>query len=253
MRFDFDGRVVLITGGAGSIGEASAKGFLEAGAGKVVLMDNEPVRLAECRGSLEERFPGRVSAVAANVGRVGETREAVRAVLASEKRIDVLFNTAGVNRRKPAVELTEEDWDFVLGINLKGLFFVTQEVGRHMLERGSGCVVNTASVSSIRGHRNLSAYAASKGGIAQITRVLANEWAPSGVRVNAVAPGYLLTGLTKEHLQDPAVNESILSRIPMGRIGGPEDVVGAVLFLASDMARYVTGEILFVDGGRTVD
>ena len=177
----------------------------------------------------------------------------VRRVLAAEGQVDVLFNVAGVNRRKPALDVTPEDWDYVLGVNLRGLFFVTQEVGRHMVSRGRGAVVNAASVSSVRGHRNLAPYAASKGGIAQLTRVLANEWAPFGVRVNAVAPGYLETGLTRDYLADPGVRSAILSRIPLGRIGGPSDVVGAVLFLASSLAAYVTGEIFFVDGGRTVD
>ena len=189
----------------------------------------------------------------ADIRNVEEARGAVRRVLEAEGKIDVLFNSAGVNRRKPSIEISEEDWDLVLGVNLKGLFFVTQEAGRHMLARRSGCVVSTASVSSVRGHRNLAAYAASKGGIAQLTRVLANEWAPSGVRVNAVAPGYLETDLTRNYLADPAVREGILAKIPMGRIGRAEDVVGAVLFLASPWARYITGEILFVDGGRTVD
>ena len=251
--FDFEGRVVLITGGAGSIGQSVATGFLEGGVGKVVLLDSNDEALRKAVVVAGSRHPGRVSAARADIRNVEEIRGAVRGVLAAEGRIDVLFNSAGVNRRKPSLDLTEEDWDFVLDVNLKGLFFVTQEVGRHMLARRSGCVVSTASVSSVRGHRNLAAYAASKGGIAQLTRVLANEWGPYGVRVNAVAPGYLATGLTREYLADPSVREGILAKIPMGRIGEPEDVVGAVLFLASDWARYVTGEILFVDGGRTTD
>lgn len=251
--FNFEGQVVLITGGAGSIGQAVAKGFLEAGAGKVVLLDNSDDAIRKAVDALGGRYPGRVSTVRADARNVKEARGAVRGVLEAEGRIDVLFNNAGVNRRKPSVDLTEEDWDFVLDLNLKGLFFVTQEAGRHMLARRSGCVISTASVSSVRGHRNLAAYAASKGGVAQLTRVLANEWAPCGVRVNAVAPGYVETGLTREYLSAPSVREGVLAKIPMGRIGEPEDVVGAVLFLASDWARYITGEILFVDGGRTVD
>lgn len=251
--FSFEGRVVLITGGAGDIGQSAANGFLEGGAGKVVLLDVSDEKVRRAADVLTGRYPGRVSMVRADVRSVDEVRRAVRGVLDVEGKIDVLFNSAGVNRRKASIELTEEDWDFVLDINLKGLFFVTQEVGRHMLARRHGCVVNTASVSSVRGHRNLAAYAASKGGIAQLTRVLANEWAPHGVRVNAVAPGYLETGLTREYLADPYVRKGILAKIPMGRIGEPEDVVGAVLFLASDWARYITGEILFVDGGRTTD
>jgi 2-deoxy-D-gluconate 3-dehydrogenase len=251
--FNFAGQVVLITGGAGSIGRSVAHGFLTGGAGRVVLLDSRDAAIREAVGAVGGAYPGRVSGVRADVRNVEEVRAAVRGVLEAEGRIDILFNNAGVNRRKPSIELTEEDWDFVLDVNLKGLFFVTQEVGRHMLTRRSGAVISTASVSSVRGHRNLAAYAASKGGVAQLTRVLANEWAPHGVRVNAVAPGYLETGLTRDYLADPAVRAGILAKIPMGRIGGPEDVVGAVLFLASDWARYVTGEILFVDGGRTTD
>jgi NAD(P)-dependent dehydrogenase (short-subunit alcohol dehydrogenase family) len=251
--FSFEGQVVLITGGAGDIGRAVASGFLDGGAGKVVLLDIDDDKIRRAADALSGRQPGRVSTIRADIRNVDAVRHAVRRVLDAEGKIDVLVNSAGVNRRKPSVDLTEEDWDFVLDINLKGLFFATQETGRHMLSRGSGCVVNTASVSSVRGHRNLAAYAASKGGIAQLTRVLAHEWASSGVRVNAVAPGYLETGLTRAYLATPAVREGILAKIPMGRIGEPRDVVGAVLFLASDWARYVTGEILFVDGGRTVD
>jgi len=250
---NFEGRVVLITGGAGSIGQSVAQGFLAGGAAKVVLLDNSDDAIQKAVEALGSRYPARVSAVRADVRNVEEGRRAVRGVLDAERKIDVLFNSAGVNRRKPSIEITEEDWDFVLDLNLKGLFFVTQEVGRHMLARRSGCVISAASVSSVRGHRNLAAYAASKGGIAQLTRVLANEWAPYGVRVNAVAPGYLETGMTRGYLADSSVREGIVKRIPLGRIGEPEDVVGAVLFLASDWARYITGEILFVDGGRTVD
>ena len=250
---DVEGRVVPITGGAGDIGRAVANGFLDGGAGRVVLLDIDDDKIRRGADALTGRYPGRVSTIRADIRNVDEVRRAVRSVADAEGKIDVLFNTAGVNRRKPSVDLTEEDWDFVLDINLKGLFFATQETGRHMLARGSGCVVNTASVSSVRGHRSLAAYAASKGGIAQLTRVLAHEWAASGVRVNAVAPGYLETGLTRAYLSAPGVREGILAKIPMGRIGEPQDVVGAVLFLASDWARYVTGEVLFVDGGRTVD
>jgi NAD(P)-dependent dehydrogenase (short-subunit alcohol dehydrogenase family) len=250
---DFTGQVVLITGGAGSIGRAAAEGFLAGGAGTVVLLDNRAEGIREAEEAVRGRYPGRVSGVQADIRNVEEARGAVRRVLEAEGKIDVLFNSAGVNRRKPSVDISEEDWDLVLDVNLKGLFFVTQEAGRHMLARRRGCVVSTASVSSVRGHRNLAAYAASKGGIAQLTRVLANEWAPHGVRVNAVAPGYLETDLTRNYLADPAMRASILAKIPMGRIGGAEDVVGAVLFLASDLAQYITGEILFVDGGRTAD
>lgn len=253
MTLDFTGRVALITGGAGSIGRAVAKGFLEGGAAKVILLDLDDAALQAAADDVGRGDRSRVQVVRADVRDVRGTREAVRGAIEAAGRVDVLFNNAGLNRRKPAVEITEDDWDLVLGVNLKGLFFLTQEVGRHMLARGGGAIVSTASVSSVRGHKNLAAYAASKGGIAQLTRVLAHEWASRGVRVNAVAPGYLVTGLTRDYLSDPKIREKILAKIPLGRIGEPEDVVGAVLFLASDLARYVTGEVLFVDGGRTVD
>lgn len=253
MNINFTGQVVLITGGAGSIGRAAAEGFLASGARRVVLLDAAPAALEAAVKELSGAHPGCVGGEVTDVADIAATREVLRRVLTVEGQVDVLFNIAGVNRRKPALEVTVEDWDYVVGVNLRGLFFVTQEVGRHMVARGRGAVVNAASVSSVRGHRNLAPYAASKGGIAQLTRVLANEWAPWGVRVNAVAPGYLETGLTRAYLSDPAARSAILSKIPLGRIGEPADVVGAVLFLASSLAAYVTGEILFVDGGRTVD
>ena len=253
MQIDFTGQAILITGGAGGIGRASAEAFLTSGARRVVLLDAARAPLMAAVQELNGTYPGRVAGEMVDLVDVAAMREVVRRVLATDGPVDVLFNSAGVNRRQPALEVSPEDWDYVLGVNLRGLFFVTQEVGRRMVEQRRGAIVSVASVSSVRGHRNLAAYAASKGGIAQLTRVLAHEWAPYGVRVNAVAPGYVETGLTRAYLGDPAVRAAILAKIPLGRIGGPGDVVGAVLFLASSLAAYVTGEILFVDGGRTVD
>jgi NAD(P)-dependent dehydrogenase (short-subunit alcohol dehydrogenase family) len=158
-----------------------------------------------------------------------------------------------VNNRRPALDITESDWDMVLDINLRGLFFFTQGIAPRMIEHGAGSIVNIASVSSLRGHSNLAPYAASKGGIAQLTKVLANEWAPSGVRVNSVAPGYVRTKLTQEYLADPTVKESIVKKIPMGRVGAPDEIAAAVVFLASEVASYITGSMIVVDGGRTID
>lgn len=253
MEIDFTGQVIAITGGAGTIGRATASAFLESGARKVVLIDNDENAIGSAVQEFNGRFPGRVSAEKADLRILKEARDAVRKIVDTDGTIDVLFNHAGVNRRKPAVEVTEEDWDFVLGVNLKGLFFISQEAGRHMLARGRGAIINTASVSSVRAHPNFALYASSKGGLAQLTRVLANEWAPHGVRVNAVAPGYVDTGLTKNYLVDAGVRDSILGKIPLKRLGEPKEMAAAVLFLASDHARYITGEILFVDGGRTLD
>ncbi len=253
MHIDYTGQLVLITGGAGGIGRASAEAFLASGARRVVLLDAEAAPLDAAVKELDGSYAGRVRGEVTDIADVAGTRAVIDGVLKDEPSVDVLCNVAGVNRRKPAVELTEADWDFVLGVNLRGLFFVTQAVGRRMIAQGRGAVVSMASVSSVRGHPRLAAYAASKGGVAQLTRVLAHEWAAHGVRVNAVAPGYLETGLTRSYLSDPAVRESIRSKIPLGRIGSAGDVVGAILFLASNLAAYITGDILFVDGGRTVD
>jgi 2-deoxy-D-gluconate 3-dehydrogenase len=145
------------------------------------------------------------------------------------------------------------EWDQVLSVNLRGMFLVAREVGKVMVAQRSGKIVNTASVSSVRGHKRLVAYAASKGGVQQMTKVLAHEWAPYGVNVNAVGPGYIYTGQTKDLLADPDARQSILSKIPMGRIGEPADLVGAYLFLSSPAADYITGQTLFVDGGRLID
>lgn len=253
MRVDFGDQVVVVIGGAGSLGRAAGAGFLDSGARRLVLVDAAAEPLEQARAALGDRHHGKVATELVDLGDIGATRRGMRRILEAEGGVDVLFNAAGVNRRKPALEISPEDWEVVLGVNLRGLFFATQEIGRQMVARRRGAIVNTASVSSVRGHRTLAPYAASKGGVAQLTRVLANEWAPHGVRVNAVAPGYIETGLTRGHLADPAVRSEIVSKIPLGRIGVPEDVVGAVLFLASEWARYITGAVLFVDGGRTID
>lgn len=253
MNINFTGQVVLITGGAGGIGRAAGEAFLASDARRLVLLDAAPDALRCAVEGLSGLYPGRVRGEEANLLDVPTACGVVRQILGSEGQVDVLFNAVGVNKRQPALDVTEEDWDHVLGVNLRGLFFVTQEVGRHMVSRRQGAIVNVASVSSVRGHRGLASYAASKGGLAQITRVLAHEWARFGVRVNAVAPGYLETRQTCDYLSDPTVRSAILDKIPLGRIGSPSDVVGAALFLASSHAAYVTGEILLVDGGRTVD
>lgn len=253
MQIDFTGQAILITGGAGGIGRASAEAFLASGARRVVLLDAARVPLLAAVEELGKTYPGRVLGEVVDLVDLADMREVVRRVFATDGPMDVLLNSARVNRRQLALDVTPEDWDYVLGVNLRGLFFATQEVGRAMVEQRRGAIVNVASVSSVRGHRHLAAYAASKGGIAQLTRVLAHEWAPFQVRVNAVAPGYVETGLTRTYLEDAEIRAAILAKIPLGRIGSPGDVVGAVLFLASGLAEYVTGEILFVDGGRMVD
>jgi len=166
-------------------------------------------------------------------------------------RIDVLVNNAGINIPCDALEFTEEDWDAVLDVNLKGLFFLSQRVARRMKKTGGGKIVNIASQNGVVGYYKRAAYCSSKAGVINLTRVLAIEWARYGINVNAVGPTFILTPLTQSTFDDPELREDLLKRIPIGRVGQPEDVVGAVVFLASPAADMITGHTLMVDGGWT--
>ncbi len=168
-------------------------------------------------------------------------------------RIDILINSAGINIRRAVIDYTPAEWHKIIDVNLSGVFFVTQAVARGMLDRGYGRVITLGSVSSLLGHPHHAPYAATKGGIAIMTKAMATEWAPTGVTVNAIGPAYTVTGLITELIEDAATNQAIVDTIPMGRLGRPEDIVGAAVYLASDAASFVTGTTLYVDGGRTAD
>jgi 2-deoxy-D-gluconate 3-dehydrogenase len=174
--------------------------------------------------------------------------EACRELL-KETKVDILVNNAGIIRRGPAIDSTTADWDAVMAVNLDSAFFLAQRFGRPMLDRGAGKIINIASLLSIQGGINVVAYTASKHAIAGLTRALANEWAPRGVQVNAIAPGYIRTNNTKVLYEDPMRQKAILDRIPAGRWGSPNDLVGAAVFLASPASDYVSGHVLAVDGG----
>jgi 2-deoxy-D-gluconate 3-dehydrogenase len=175
----------------------------------------------------------------------------VQEVLERHGRIDILVNNAGAKVPQDAVDVTEDAWDLVLGTNLKGAFFVAQAVGRHMLTRGTGKIVNVASTYAVVGAAGRATYAASKGGLLQLTRVLAIEWAASGINVNAVGPTSIDTPMNAELFADPAWRERALAKIPAGRFCEPRDVVGAVIFLASPASDMVNGQLLLIDGGLT--
>jgi 2-deoxy-D-gluconate 3-dehydrogenase len=163
--------------------------------------------------------------------------------------IDILVNNAGIIRRAPAVDFSELDWDEVMAADLTSVFRLSQSAGRHMLAQGSGKIINIASLLSFQGGVRVPAYAAAKGGVAQVTKALANEWAEKGVQVNAIAPGYMETDNTEALRADPVRSRQILERIPAGRWGSPQDVAGAVVFLASSASDYINGHVLAVDGG----
>ena len=186
---------------------------------------------------------------AADLSSVGAVQPLVDAVLAEFGRIDILVNNAGIIRRADAVDFTEADWDAVMDTNLKTLFFLCQSVGRPMIARGSGKIINIASMLTFQGGIRVPSYTASKSGVGGLTKLLANEWAAKGIQVNAIAPGYIATNNTAALQGDETRNRQIMERIPAGRWGDPSDIGGAAVFLASRASDYVQGHILAVDGG----
>jgi len=243
--FDLSGKVALVTGANTGIGQGIALALAEAGADIAAAgrsQADETVGKVRALGWRSENF-------AADLSSVGAVQPLVDAVLAAFGRIDILVNNAGIIRRADAVDFTEADWDAVMDTNLKTLFFLCQAVGRHMIARGSGKIINIASMLTFQGGIRVPSYTASKSGVGGLTKLLANEWAAKGVQVNAIAPGYIATNNTAALQGDETRNRQIVERIPAGRWGDPRDIGGAAVFLASPASDYVQGHILAVDGG----
>jgi 2-deoxy-D-gluconate 3-dehydrogenase len=245
-HFGLDGKVALVTGARTGIGRASALSMAHAGA-DVVLWGRRAEDLEDVAKEVDA-LGRQVRTVAADVADLDQTRNAADRLL-SETRVDILVNNAGIIERGPAADTPIDAWRRVLAINLDAVFALCQVFGRPMLERGGGSIVNIASLLSFQGGINVPAYTASKHAIAGLTKSLANEWAPRGVNVNAVAPGYVVTNNTEALRQQPERERSIRERIPAGRWADPEDIAGAVVFLSSPAASYVHGHVLVVDGG----
>jgi NAD(P)-dependent dehydrogenase (short-subunit alcohol dehydrogenase family) len=244
VQFGLAGKVCLVTGGAQGIGEACARRFAREDA-RVVLADVDDARGAALAAELGALYLHCDVAIKAQVD------AAVAATLQQFGRIDILVNNAGIFRAADFLDVTEADYDAVLGVNLKGAFFMGQAVARAMVSQGSGNIVNMSSVNGVLTIPNISTYNVSKGGINQLTRVMALALADKGVRVNAVAPGTIATELAaRAVLTSDAARERILMRTPMKRLGEPSEIADVVAWLASDAASYVTGEIVTVDGGR---
>lgn len=244
----FRDKSVIVTGGAQGIGLACVRAFAAEGAA-VTMADINPETGAKAAAELE-RTGARVRLRQCDVGDAADAAGLVADALAWAGRLDVLINNAGIIRAADFLDLPEADFDAVLRVNLKGSFLVGQAAARAMAAQGSGAVVNLSSVNGITAIPNQTAYNVSKGGIDQLTRVMALALADKGIRVNAVAPGSILTDMLRTVMHDQATRRRILSRTPMGRCGEPEEVAKAVLFLASDEASYMTGQILYLDGGR---
>jgi 2-dehydro-3-deoxy-D-gluconate 5-dehydrogenase len=245
--FDLTGRLAVVTGCRRGIGFGMATALAQAGADIIGVSANLE---SDSRIGQEIRALGRgFTAYQTDLADPAAVAALGRDLTARQPPVDILVNNAGVIRRAPAVSHSDEDWDDVLAIDLSAPFRLTREVGRGMVERGHGKIIFTASMLSFQGGVNVVSYAAAKSGIAGLTRALANEWAPHGVNVNAIAPGYIATDNTQPLQDDPGRNASIIARIPAGRWGSPSDIGGPTVFLASAAADYVHGAILTVDGG----
>jgi len=245
--FDLSGKKAIVTGAASGLGRGMAQGLHDAGA-EIVIID----------------VADEVDSVAREVGVHGARVQAVRADLRKRKELtsgfeqavgklggtlDILVNCAGIQRRKPCLDFTIEDWDDVVEVNLTAVFQLSQMAGRIMAKQGKGKIINVASALSFFGGYTVPAYAASKGGVAQVTKAFANEWAALGINVNAIAPGYMDTPMNVALVNDPVRNSKILARIPAGRWGKPEDLKGVAVFLASEASNYLSGAVIPVDGG----
>jgi 2-deoxy-D-gluconate 3-dehydrogenase len=246
-QFKLDGRVALVTGAAQGLGQGMALALAEAGADVVCLDRSESEATAEAVRDLGRRSLPVVLDL--HQASVKDLNDLVARIVKEFGRLDILVNNAGIIRRTPALEFSEADWDDVLHINLRAAFFLSQAAARVMVPQGSGKIINVASMLSFQGGITVPSYTAAKSGVAGITRALANEWAKHGLNINAIAPGYMATDNTVQLRADPARSASILERIPAGRWGTPDDLKGAVVFLASAASGYLNGAILPVDGG----
>lgn len=246
---DLHGQKVIVTGGSKGIGRDIALSFAKLGA-KVIITGRDLEALSATADQLKELQPD-CSYIKCDMQEVKSIYEMIDEAWIRLEGLDVLVNNAGVNIPKPAMEVTEKDWDCVLDTNLKGTFFSSQRAGKYMIPQNRGKIINIVSQMAFVGYVKRASYCSSKGGAVQLTKALAIEWAPHNIKVNAVAPTFIETDFTKKMFEDQAFYQDVVSRIPLGKLARPSDVTGSVLFLASDMSDFITGETIRVDGGWT--
>lgn len=246
--FDLNGKLALVTGGDSGLGQAMTLALAEAGA-NVVVAYNSNITKAEETSQLVEKLGVKALPLQVNVADEESVTNMLARSVAGMGEIDILVNSAGINRRGPCVDLAVEDFEATLNVNLKGTFLCCRAVGPAMIARGSGKVINIASLLGTVALENRIPYASSKGAVIQLTKVLAVEWAKYHINVNAIGPGYFATDLNRKLMDDPVVYNDLKSRIPMGYWADPSELGGSVVFLASKASDYVTGHVLWVDGG----
>lgn len=243
--FNLEGNVAIVTGASTGLGQGMSLALAEAGA-NMVLVDyvDSAITLDKIKSMGRE-----VIQVIVDLIKMESIKVVVDKTIERFGKIDILINNAGIIRRTPAIDFSEKDWDDVMSINSKTVFFLSQAVAKYMIPRKRGKIISVASLLSFQGGITVPSYSASKGAVAQITKALANEWAQHGINVNAIAPGYMVTNNTQKLREDPVRFKAISDRIPAGRWGEPSDLGGAAVFLASSASDYVNGHVLVVDGG----
>ena len=245
--FDLSGKIALVTGTSRGLGQYFARALAKAGA-DLAITSRDKDSLSGFAGEIHA-LGRQAFATELDVRDHASIQNAIAAIETHYGRIDILVNNAGCNRRKPALDVTWDDWNTILDTNLRGSFFVAQAVARGMIQRGYGRIINIGSVTSVSGFAGLAPYGASRGGIKQLTMSLADDWGPHGVTVNCLAPGWFKTQQNRVLYENAAWVEYITDRIPLKRPGLPDDMDGAIVFLASESSRYITGQTLLVDGG----
>ncbi|MEP6944283.1 MAG: glucose 1-dehydrogenase [Acidobacteriota bacterium] len=246
-KLELNGRTAVVVGGTSGIGRAIAHGLAEAGAD--VVCTSRRIEQVDIAAAEIEALGRRTVRVASDVSDKGSIEHLLNECISSFGKVDILVNSAGRTKREPTLELDEETWNAIIETNLTGTLRTCQVFGRHMIGNGYGRIINIASLSSFVSLFEVAAYSASKAAVASLTKSLAIEWAKNGVNVNAIAPGVFRTALNEKLLDESERGREFLTRTPMGRFGNVEELAGAAIFLASDAASYVTGEVLVVDGG----
>jgi len=249
--FHLTDKIAIVTGGGSGIGRRVAMAFSEFGA-KLLIADIDQ-KAADLVVSEIKSKGGEAIAIRMDVTHPDEVHEMVHTAANAFGRIDILFNNAGISIRGPAESFSLEDWNKVIAVDLTGMFICAQTVGKVMIKQGRGKIINTASVSAKLGHPGNLAYAAAKHGVVGMSKVMAVEWGKYGVSVNCIGPGVIKTPMTMKAFSDPEKYQELVRRVPLGRLGEPDDLIGAAVFLASEASNYVTGQTIYIEGGRMSD